>query len=81
MQRSIGLGTVDNIVVLMNRKCTGWFKLNDGCLIYSPANFHAVSSIRTVKSCSRLLCAVAKTSPVQGFLFFLFLPDFCQLTF
>ena len=37
--------------------------------IYSAAKVHAVSWIQTVKFCTRLLCAIPKTSPV-GFLFF-----------
>ena len=34
---------------------------------YSPANVHAVFSIQTVKNCTRLLCDIAKTSPVFFF--------------
>ena len=44
--------------------------------IYSPANVHAFFSIQTVKLCTRLLCAVAKTSP--AFFYVCFLPDFFE---
>ena len=52
--------------------CTGWFTLKTP-KFYSPANVHAVFPIQTVFFFStRLLCALARTSPD----FFFFLPDF-----
>ena len=39
---------------------------------YSPANVHAVFFIQTVNFCTRLVRALAKTSPVGGFFFFFF---------
>ena len=42
---------------------------------YSPANVHAIFLIQTVNFCTRLLCAIAKTSPVVPF----FLSDFSSV--
>ena len=59
---------------------TGWFKLMAEIYSYSPANIHAIYSVQTVKLCTRLLCAVAETSPVVIFLvLFCFLPDFLSV--
>ena len=49
---------------------TGWLKLK--AKHYLLANVHAVLSIQTVKLCARLLCAVAKTSPVVLFFCLIF---------
>ena len=40
--------------------------------MYSPANVHAVFAIQTVKFCTRLPCALAKTSPDVSFFCLIF---------
>ena len=52
---------------------TGWFKLNDGNVLSGKT--HAVVSSQTMIVFTRLLLALAKTSPVGVFVFLFSLPD------
>ena len=59
----------------IKKTCTAWFPLRPQ--MYSPANVRAFFSVQSVNF-ARLLCALAKTSPVF-FLVFMFLPEFSSV--